>query len=188
MTMKMLEAGGVELFTDEVRKADEDNPKGYFEFERVKNLQKELDKGWLPDSRGKAVKIISHLLRELPETCFYNVLFMHRNVDEVIASQNKMLIRRGEPVGDDERPMKAIFEKHVREVKFWLDRKKNFDVLDLHYSDVLAHPENEARRIQAFLGLPLRIEEMARMVDPALYRNRAAQGSSPQRSPRTGRL
>ena len=36
MMMKMLEAGGMQILTDNLRTADENNPKGYYEYERVK--------------------------------------------------------------------------------------------------------------------------------------------------------
>ena len=32
MMMKMLEAGGMQVLTDNIRTPDEDNPKGYYEF------------------------------------------------------------------------------------------------------------------------------------------------------------
>ena len=95
MMMKMLEAGGIPLLTDSIRQADEDNPKGYYEFERAKKLP-DGDTAWLKEARGKAVKIIAALLMELPQGYTYQVLFMHRNIQEVLASQSKMLARRGE--------------------------------------------------------------------------------------------
>src|SRR5207237_8661833 len=78
MAMKMLDAGGLELHVDDVRKPDIDNPKGYYEFEQVKNLADETNKSWVLQTRGKAVKVISHLVRDLPESCFYRVIFMNR--------------------------------------------------------------------------------------------------------------
>src|SRR5438128_3864516 len=96
MAMKMLEAGGLRVVTDGQRTADEDNPKGYYEDERVKDLHREGDKTWLRDARGDVVKIISFLLKSLPADNNYKVLFMHRNLREIVASQNKMLARRGE--------------------------------------------------------------------------------------------
>ena len=96
MMMKMLAAGGVSVMTDAVRKADVDNPKGYYEYERVKDLEKETDKSYVREARGKALKVISFLLKDLPDDNFYQVIFMRRHLDEVIASQNKMLDRRGE--------------------------------------------------------------------------------------------
>ena len=94
MMMKMLEAGGMELLTDEIRTADADNPKGYYEFERVKQI--ELDAEWLEDSRGKAVKMIAALLKHLPPDYDYEIIFMRRDIREVLASQRRMLVHRGE--------------------------------------------------------------------------------------------
>src|SRR5258705_7795512 len=118
MMMKMLTAGGLELLTDNIRAADEDNPKGYFEFERVKQI--ENDKAWLVDARGRVVKLISALLKHLPPSYNYKVIFMRRSMPEILASQRQMLIRRGEPaddVADDK--MAAMFEKHVAQVEAW---------------------------------------------------------------------
>ena len=92
----MLEAGEVPIVADYLREADEDNPKGYFEYEPVKSLDKEGDKGWVGECRGKVIKVISFLLPHLPLNLHYKVIFMRRNLDEVIASQNKMIERRGE--------------------------------------------------------------------------------------------
>ena len=97
MMMQMLHAGGLGILTDAVRTPDGSNPKGYFEFEAVKDLDKGGSLAWLADARGKGVKIVSSLLRWLPETYSYQVVFMQRNLDEVVASQNKMLADRGAP-------------------------------------------------------------------------------------------
>jgi hypothetical protein len=113
MAMKMLDAGGFSIVSDGIREADEDNPKGYFELERVKELDKGGDKSWLREYRGQVVKIISFLLPDLPDDLNYRIIFMRRNLAEVIKSQNKMLDRRGEPVdpGSDERMMQ-LYERH----------------------------------------------------------------------------
>src|SRR5512136_2813877 len=96
MLMKMLEAGGLTLVTDGQRTADEDNPKGYYEVERVKDLANETDRAWLNAARGKGIKVISYLLKSLPADLNYKVLFIRRDLDEILASQKKMLARRGE--------------------------------------------------------------------------------------------
>jgi hypothetical protein len=174
MMMKMLEAGGMPLLVDGVRNADDDNPLGYYELEKVKSLLDEKDKSWLAHGRGKAVKIVSTMLRVLPATHFYKVLFMHRNLDEVIRSQNKMLQRRGEPVdesGDDR--MRDILESHLVKTKLWLARQPNFDVCHVRYGRVIADPAGEALRVRDFLGNGLDTEKMTCAVNPALYRNRA---------------
>ena len=174
MAMKMLEAGGLSLVVDGIRTADEDNPKGYFELEKVKNLNQDKDRAWLRGCRGKGIKIISYLLRSLPPSNRYKVLFMNRDVREVLASQQKMLDRRGEVSDTSDDRMVALYEKDLRDVRFILRRRAHFDLLELGYSDVLADPGALARRMVEFVGLPLDAGKMAGVVDANLYRNRAA--------------
>ena len=174
MAMKMLEAAGFEPFQDGVRTADEDNPKGYFEFERVKELDKSPDKSWVKDARGKALKVISYLLKDLPPDNDYKIIFMHRHLQEVLASQAKMLERRGETNEVSDERMTEIYQVHLREVATLLERRREFDVLDIHYSDVLRDGAGQAKRIAEFLALPAdAAAKMAAQVDKELYRNRA---------------
>jgi hypothetical protein len=175
MMMKMLESGGLVILTDEEREADVDNPKGYFEYEKVKELDKTDDKAWVSELRGTAVKIISQLLKHLPDNNNYKVIFLVRNLDEVMASQNKMLKRRGEPVdpaADEE--MKALFDRHLFQVRYWLKQQPNFEVLYLNYTEILKDPMGKAKQIEAFFDGNLDAEKMAMVVDPELYRNRAS--------------
>lgn len=174
MMMGMLEAGGVEILTDLVREADEDNPKGYFEFEPVKQLAKDRSKSWLEDAPGKAVKIVSELLKELPSDLSFRLIFMSRNLEEVIASQNKMLVRRGEPpaAGDDEKMM-LLFERHLEKLKHWVDRQSHFEALFMGYKKVVEDPTGQAEQIKTFLQRELDLMKMARVVDRQLYRNRS---------------
>lgn len=171
MMMKMLEAGGIEPLTDGVRAADEDNPKGYYEYERVKQIAD--DQEWLEEARGKAVKMISALLKHLPPEFYYQVLFMRRDTGEVLASQRRMLIRRGEPTEavPDER-MAALFERHVEQVEAWITTQPNMTVLFVDHSDVLDEALEQAQRVRDFLGCTLDVEAMAAVVDRSLYRQR----------------
>jgi hypothetical protein len=171
MAMKMLEAGGIEVVTDGVRTADVDNPKGYFELEKVKNLHQDQDRAWLRDARGKAVKIISFLLKSLPADNNYKVVLMLRNLQEIVASQNKMLTNRGEEKGDDARAVELL-QQDLRDARFFL-RRPQFEVLDVQYKDALERPREQADRIAAFLGRPLDVAKMAEIVDLQLYRNRS---------------
>jgi broad-specificity NMP kinase len=174
MMMKMLEAGGLPILTDRERKADEDNPKGYFEYEKVKELDKNGDKEWVSELRGSVVKIISELLKHLPANNNYKVVFMLRNLDEVLASQNKMLKRRDEEVKSEaDQQMKELFDRHLFQIKFWLKKQTNFEVLYLSYSEILSHPAENAKRLKIFFNRNLDAEKMAQVVDPKLYRNRA---------------
>ena len=173
MLMGMLDAGGVPLMADGLRTADEDNPKGYHELERVKSLDKPGDKSWVEEAQGKGLKIISFLLQYLPEDFDYKIVFLRRSVPEVLASQKKMLARRGESVddiGDDE--MARMFAAHVTKVERWLAQRPNFDVLYIDHSDAMRVPAKVAESINRFLGGQLDTEAMAAVVDPTLYRNR----------------
>ena len=172
MMMKMLEAAGLELFVDGMRAADEDNPRGYFEYEPVKELDKSQDKGWLQQSKGKVIKVISYLLPHLPADCYYRIVFMHRDLHEVMASQNKMLARRGEASDNDGERMIGIWQRHLKKMQFMLQEADNFDVLEVNYNDVLSDPRAQARRVQRFLGGDHDLDAMAGVVDERLYRNR----------------
>jgi hypothetical protein len=172
MMMKMLEAGGVTLMTDAVRQADVDNPKGYYEYERVKHLEKETDKSYIREARGKALKVISFLLKELPDDNHYRVIFMRRHLDEVIASQNKMLGRRGEESIDDHETMAEAYRNHLAAVKILVRKRPNFEMLDFRYDQAVKDPRDAARTVNAFLGGALDEAAMAAVVDAELYRNR----------------
>jgi hypothetical protein len=171
MMMSALVAGGLEALTDNVRTADEDNPKGYFELEKVKGLVK--DNSWLDEAGGKVVKIISALLKHLPGRHRYKVIFMRRNMDEVLASQRQMLIRRGEPTDtvSDEK-MAEMFRKHLRDVEAWLGKQPNMEVLYVSYNEALDDPASSISTINGFLGGGLDAEKMANAVDRKLHRQR----------------
>jgi hypothetical protein len=173
MAMKMLEAGGLPLVTDGLRRADEDNPRGYYEFEPVKELARSTDTSWLAGARGKGVKIISTLLRELPRSYNYRVIFMRRDLREILASQAKMLERRAETSETEDARMTELFENDLWRAGYLLQHGPQFRTLALHYTRVLSEPLAEARRINEFLGGGLDVERMAAVVDPELYRNRA---------------
>jgi len=171
MMMKMLAAGGLEPLTDNLRTADEDNPKGYFEFERVKLI--ETDKAWLDDAQGRVVKLISALLRHLPASYSYKVIFMRRAMPEILASQRQMLVRRGEKadsVPDDK--MAAMFEKHLIQVESWLASQKNIKTIYVSYNEVMKDARRHAQLVNAFLGGTLNVDAMVNVADAALYRQR----------------
>ncbi|HJU44226.1 MAG TPA: hypothetical protein VJ691_15475 [Vicinamibacterales bacterium] len=174
MMMRMLEAGGIPVWTDGIRFADDQNPHGYYELERVKDLDKTTDKRWLRAGRGRAVKVISSLLEHLPLTNNYAVLFMDRDLTEIVTSQNKMLADRGVAnEASNDVAMAAAFETHLRYVNGWLARTAAFSTLHVPYRDTLAQPTATAQRIRAFLRRDLAIESMVASVDASLYRNKA---------------
>lgn len=173
MMMNMLQAGGLEIVTDKLRAADDDNPRGYFEDERIKALDKSSDTAWMADAVGKVIKVISFLIRYLPAHYRYHVIFLEREMAEILASQQKMLIRRGkEPNKVDDAMMAASYLKHLQQVFRYLEEQPNFRTLRVQYRSAVDDPLGQARRVQEFLNLPLDISAMAAGVDPELYRNR----------------
>jgi hypothetical protein len=174
LMMQMLEAGGIEPLTDGVRARDEDNPRGYYEMERVKHLP-EGDTAWVGQARGRALKVVSALIQSLPREHIYRVIFMHRRIEEVLASQEKMLDRREEGKDTDDEEMAEIFRSHLEEVREWLDDQSNFECLDVDFNGLVADPEPVVEEVNEFLRGDLDTGKMAEVVDPDLYRNRAGE-------------
>jgi hypothetical protein len=171
LMMQMLEAGGLAVLSDGERKADTDNPKGYLEWERIKQLPK--DPSLIAEAEGKVVKVISQLILSLPSGHDYRVVFMQRPLPEVLKSQDEMLRRRGNADSSaDHSPIEEAFQRHLVEVNKWLTGKENVKLLRVHYHRVLREPKVVAEEIAAFLQVPLNIEAMVQQVDGNLYRNR----------------
>ncbi len=175
LVMSMLAAGGLSLVTDGTRAADDDNPRGYFEFEPVKDLAGASDKSWVRAARGKGVKVISHLLRELPAEHYYQVLLVTRDLDEVMASQRIMLRNLGNEEDTDDSRVRELYRRHLAGLRALALTRPNFELLEVRYLECIASPREVAAGIARFLGRPLELEAMAGAVDERLYRNRRAQ-------------
>jgi hypothetical protein len=171
------------VVADGVRSADEDNPKGYFEDERVKALGESRDKSWLRRARGRAIKIISYLLKDLPPDNNYKVIFLRRDLREILASQTKMLERRNEEGGASDEQMLEIYRSHLWRVDYLIRHAAHFERLDLQYAEVVADPRRAAETMNAFLGSRLDVEKMVEAVDPRLYRNRAERLAAAEEAP-----
>jgi LPS sulfotransferase NodH len=173
LMMQMLAAGGMPVLSDGERVADVDNPRGYLEWERIKQLPK--DPGCIAEAEGKVVKVISLLLLSLPEGHEYRVIFMQRPLPEVLASQEAMMRNRGTAkpgAGNANAIIGDAFEKNLRAVNAWLDSKAYVKTLRIPYHEVLRDAETIAQKITQFLGIDLNVEAMSRQVDATLYRNR----------------
>ena len=171
MMMRMIQAAGVPALTDHVRGADADNPNGYLEYEPVKRTAQ--DPSWVPLARGKVVKMVHLLLRDLPASERYSVVLMHRDLDEVLASQRKMLDRAGKSgAALPPETLRKVFASQMQDITRWLAAQPNFRVLEMHYNRVLADPAPESARLAAFLDLPDRAAAMAAAIEPSLYCNR----------------
>jgi hypothetical protein len=173
LMMQMLHAGGLSTLTDGVRGPDESNPRGYFELEAVKELERTSDWTWLDRARGRAIKITSPLLRYLPDFLDYRVIFMVRDLDEVLLSQERMLARAGSPAAEKESTaLRPHYESHLVEVRRMLQQRRCFDAIEVEHAEVLRDPRAVSARVAGFLGLDLHLDSMAAAVDEALYRSR----------------
>jgi len=169
--MKMLEAGGMHVVIDSVRKADEDNPLGYYEYEKVKRVKE--DASWMKDTQGKVFKMVSMLLYDLPQNTRYKVIFMQRRMNEILASQRKMLERRGSKRADvDSEVMRSLYERHLNELARWLSTQHNFDVLYVSYNELVEKPLENIWKVHQFLNGRLDVVRMLSVVDKSLYRQR----------------
>lgn len=174
MMMQMLEAGGLQVVTDNLRTADDDNLQGYFEFERIKQL-KEGDSAWMEQACGKVLKAISALLEYLPNQYRYKIIFMERDLIEVLASQRKMLERRGKPANkEDDVMFLNLYKKHLAKVKDWLSEQSNIDVVYISYNALLEEPKRFAEDIARFIDAPLDVQKMAGVPEEKFYRQRSS--------------
>ncbi len=173
LMMQMLTAGGMSALTDGERQADADNPRGYLEWEHIKQLPQ--DPGCIAEAEDKVVKVISRLLLSLPEGHDYRVIFMQRPIPEVLASQQVMLRNRGTTMAAvSTAAMATAFQSHLREVNAWLDGKACVKTLRVPYHEVLNDAAGSAQKLIRFLGIDLNAEAMTRQVDDSLYRNRTS--------------
>lgn len=177
MMMKMVVEGGLEAIADGIRHADEDNPNGYYELEIVKQLP-QGDFSWLTEASGKAVKVISSLLEYLPQEYSYKIIFMEREIEEILASQHKMLIHRDEESQVDDDTMKQEFQTHLSSVKAWLVRQPNIEVLYINFNSLVADPFSSCGLVSDFIGVPMNTENMVAVPSKKLYRNRLSTESN----------
>lgn len=167
LMMQMLAAGGAPVLTDNMRQADANNPKGYYEFEAIKNLARENN--WLKHAQGKSVKVISHLLQYLPETYVYKIILMKRHLKDVIQSQNKMLLQNNKPLGQrSNSELLHAFKEHLLETENRLSHQQNIGYLTIEYNALFQEPEQVVKHIEAFLGLQLDASKMIEAIDKSM--------------------
>jgi hypothetical protein len=170
MMMRMLAEGGAPILADGQREADSDNPRGYYELEAVKGTAR--DATWSREAPGKVVKVISSLLPHLPKTLSYRVLFMRRNLDQVVRSQRAMLDRLAADVKQADEDARRALADHLVEIDTWFETASHVRMLGVSYERVLADPAPQIERIIQFLELELDAAAMLRAVEPGLQRQR----------------
>ena len=169
MMMRMLDSGGIRAFADGSRLPDVHNPGGYFEYGPVKRLAK--DSSWLDVARGRSLKVIYRLVRHLPDRLSYRVIFMERDLGEVLESQEKMLRRLDRtPAPSDQ--MRRSFTIHLQKLFQWLPQQFSMQVLKISYNLLLENPQSEIAKVTRFLDDTTDSAQMLAAIDTTLYRNR----------------
>jgi hypothetical protein len=177
LMMQMLAEGGLPVLTDEIRQADDDNPRGYYELERVKKLKE--DSAWLADAEGKVIKVISMLLFDLPDDYAFRVIFMTRNMTEILASQARMLERRGvSDKGPSDVMMREYFEEHLKKVRRFIAQAPHLEVMEVDYNTLISDAGVLIPDIAEFTGHPMDHDGMRAAIDQRLYRQRRDPGNA----------
>lgn len=175
MMMQILDAGGLKPVTDNIRLADASNSKGYYEHEAVKALTKG-DYECLKHAQGKAIKVISSLLKHLPSKQLYKVVFMHRELDDVLDSQDKMLLSLNKTSNSqDNKKLKQLYLQHLTNISNWLAQQKHIEVLYVNYTEVLKEPNMQISLIANFLKIETDLKPMIKCVDKSMCHNKYAE-------------
>src|SRR5690606_9547068 len=159
--------GGVSVLTDDNRKPDHSNPNGYFEYNPVMSLHK--DNSWLHLAKDKSIKVVAPLLKFLSPKYRYKVIFMNRDLTEVVQSQQKM-------IGKDPNtlPIKLMdaYQSHLNQVEIWKEKEPGVELIYVNYKDVLDNSEAMVEKVSNFTGVNMNKEAMISSVDKSLYRTK----------------
>jgi hypothetical protein len=164
--MQVLNKAQLPILQDGVRESDVSNPQGYFELEDVKNIV--IDNSFLDKAAGKAVKIVTPLPIYMKPSLKYKIVFMRRDLEEILRSQEKMLSK--DQTSEREK-YRTIYEFHLKKTYRFL-KENNIQWLDVNYNELMASPLVELKKVADFLNIDARAQDLAEVVNPDLYRNR----------------
>jgi len=182
LLMQMLAAGGMQIMSDGQREADPDNPRGYYEWEAIKQIHKQPQ---LLDEEGlerKAIKAVSPLLTKMPRQHDYKVIFMTRPIEEVVASQARMIQRLGQQGAQlDTQRLRAELTRHRDQTLAWLEKSRHMQFLEIDYPTLVQSPAPFVDQLAQFLGPDLlpNTAAMHEAVDPSLHRQKSVAETTP---------
>lgn len=172
MMMNILKESGIRILEDQSREANEHNPEGYFEYQPVLELP-EGNISWLENAEGQAVKVNSYYIQHLPPKYEYKVLFMERNIEEIVKSQHKTLADEGKKFHKKEiKMMGDYFRTHIKQIKTWISLQPNFSVLYISYSALVSTPGQYPSIIGEFLEYDAEKLNVEKVVDKKLYKEK----------------
>jgi len=169
MLMQILKAGGLPVAFDDSRKPDVNNPKGYYELEGGKIINRLMEKSFpFERYKGQFIKITAYGIRFLPEGK-YKIIYSERNIEEILDSMEKMA-----QITDENRDeTKELFIKLNNMVKRRIINREDISCLFVSYNKILENPRKNIEEIHRYLSLPNeKLEKMINVVDKRLYRQR----------------
>jgi hypothetical protein len=166
LMMQILEKAGLNIYSDGVRQKDDNNPEGYYELEAVKGIVK--NNQFLKEGIGKVIKIVAPLPMFMDKTLSYKAIFMIRNIDEVLRSQEVMLHK---DQSAEREKFRKIYEGHIEKtIQFF--RSNNIPYVEIHHRQLIQQPELEIQRLLDFIGVQANVPTLTAVVNPDLYRNK----------------
>ncbi|MFZ4740897.1 MAG: alkaline phosphatase family protein [Bacteroidales bacterium] len=167
LMMQILNESGIKTLTDNIRKPDDNNPNGYFEFEKAKNIAN--DNSWLELAQGKVVKIISHGIQFLPQNFNYKIIFMQRDLNEIIKSQQKMLNKSQSTFPT---AIYNVFKNDLEKIKYWTEKEPNVEIIYVNFADLFSKNIQIVEDLSRFLNKPISVENINTVINHDLYRNK----------------
>jgi hypothetical protein len=166
LMMQLLNKSSLEILSDGIRQKDISNPEGYYELEAVKGIVR--DNSFLKDAAGKVVKIVAPLPVYLDKSLDYRIVFMRREIEEVLRSQEKML---NKDQTSEREKFRTIYEMHLKKTYHFFE-SNSIPYIDIQYKQLLNESEQELKRLINFLELSTPIEELLSVIKVDLYRNK----------------
>ncbi|MFM6935543.1 MAG: sulfotransferase domain-containing protein [Flavobacteriales bacterium] len=166
LMMQLCQAANDDIYCDAIRQEDINNPKGYFELEAVKGIVK--DQSFLQNAEGKTIKIVAPLVTFIDLSFNYRVIFMLRDLDEVLSSQEKML---GKDQQDQREKLKSVYQLHIEKSRKFLSAN-HIPFLEMEHRQLFLEPEQSLKQLIDFCEWDVTVEQLKKVIDGSLYRNR----------------
>lgn len=170
LMMKILDHLGERLIYDGQRSSDDNNPNGYYEYEKVKALvtaskrnRKTLVKSW--SNRGW-IKLTANYLMLIQKPFFseINIIFMTRSLEEIILSQKKMS-------GLEPKPGEKELLELLRQESLKYSEKIADKFMTVDYFELINSPDSVKEKLQTKFGIDS--SNLEKVIDNNLYRNRS---------------
>jgi hypothetical protein len=169
MLMQILYNGGYPVASDKSRPPDENNPRGYFELEGGKIINKLIDHTFpFQKYKGTVIKITAYGLKYLPKGD-YEIIYSERNIEEILDSMEKM----AQITDENRNETRQAFLKLNTFIKKQIKKRPDCNILFVNYNTIINNPDEHIKEIYDFLNVDeADVQAMKKTVDKRLYRQR----------------